>query len=127
LTRAWRLVLPAVLGGLLAGVWLGARCERAAARRLRREGPSPERMLRVFRRELRLREDQVGSVRAVLEARRPAFLAARREEEAHRAALRADLDQALAPLLDETQKKRHEELRARWEKRLKESSPPLAP
>jgi hypothetical protein len=127
LTRAWRLVLPAVLGGLLAGVWIGARCERAAGRRMRREGPRPERVMKMLRHELKLRDDQAEAVRKILETKRPAFLSVRREEEARMAALRAEIDKDIAPLLDDAQKLKQAELRARWEKREKESSPPVAP
>lgn len=117
MSRAWRLVLPAVLGGLLIGVWIGSRCERAAERRMRREGPRPERVLKMLRRELKLRDDQAEAVRAILESKRPAFLAIRRDEQAGMAALRAEIDKDISPLLDGAQKKKSEELRARWEKR----------
>lgn len=125
--RTWRLVLPAVLGGLLVGVWLGARCERAASRRMRREGPSPEKVLRMFRRELKLRDDQVEPIRKILEAKRPEFQAARRDEEARTAALRAEIDKDISALLDDAQKAKQAELHARWERRMKEQAPPDAP
>ena len=117
MSRAWRLVLPAVLGGLLAGVWIGSRCERAAIRRMRREGPRPERVVKMLTRGLKLRPDQTEAVRGILEAKRPAFEAIRRNEEAGMAALRAEIDKDISPLLDDAQKKRSGELRARWEKR----------
>jgi hypothetical protein len=117
LTRAWRLVLPAVLGGMLAGVWIGARCARAAERRMRREGPNPEHVLKMLRRELKLNEDQAGKVRVILEAERPAFAAIKRDGEARMAALRDDIDSKVAPLLDDGQKKKLEGLRARWKQR----------
>lgn len=120
MTRAWRLVLPAVLGGMLAGAWLGARCERAAGRRLRREGPRPERMVKMFKRELKLRDDQTESIRRILEAKRPAFQAVRREEAARMAALRVEIDKEIAPLLDDGQKTELDALRARWQKRARE-------
>ena len=126
MTRAWRFVVPAVLGGMLAGVWICSRCERSAARRMRREGPNPERVLKMFRRELKLRDDQAEPIRRILEAKRPDFLAIRRDEEARMAALRADIDKGIAPLLDDAQKKKLEELRARWEKHSKEAGPPDA-
>lgn len=126
MTRAWRLVLPAVLGGLLAGVWLGARLERSAARRMRREGPRPERVVKMLRRELGLRPDQTQALRALLVAKRPAFQAIRREEEARMAALRLEIDRDLAPFLDDAQKSKMAALRARWEKRAKEPGPPDA-
>ena len=120
MSRAWRLILPAVLGGMLAGVWIGARCERAAGRRMRREGPQPERMLKMLQRELKLREDQAEAIRRVLEAKRPAFSSVRREAEARMAALRAEIDQDIAPLLDDAQRQKQGEWRARWEKRANE-------
>ncbi|PIR16457.1 MAG: hypothetical protein COV48_09720 [Elusimicrobia bacterium CG11_big_fil_rev_8_21_14_0_20_64_6] len=123
MTRAWRLVLPAVLGGLLAGVWIGARCERAAARRMRREGPRPERMIKMLRRQMNLRNDQVEAVRKILESKRPEFQAIRRDSEARMTALRVEIDEAISPLLDEAQKKRKYVLRERWNKRMKESRP----
>ncbi len=126
MSRAWRLVLPAVLGGLLAGVWIGARCERAADRRMRREGPRPERVLKMLRRQLKLRDDQSDQVRKILEAKGPAFQAIRRDEQTRMAALRAEIDGDIAPLLDDAQKVRQGELRARWEKRAKDASPPDA-
>lgn len=124
--RHWRVVLIAVLGGLLAGVWLGSRLERYAGRRMRREGPRPERVVKMLRRELKLRPDQTQALRALLAAKRPAFQAIRREEEARMAALRAEIDRDLAPFLDEEQKRRMEELRARWQKRPQEPPPPDA-
>ena len=127
MSRAWRLVLPAVLGGLLAGVWIGARCERSAERRMRREGPRPERMLKMLRRELKLRDDQTAAIRNILESKRLAFQAGRREAEGRMAALRAEIDKEIAPLLDDAQKRRQEELRARWERHARESGPPDAP
>lgn len=114
MTRAWRLVLPALLAGLLAGVWLGARCERAASRRMRREGPTPERMLKMFRRELKLRDDQGAPILAILQAKDPAFRAIRRDHEARMAGLRVEIDKDISPLLDEAQRRRLDELRARW-------------
>ena len=126
MTRHWRLILPAVLGGLLAGVWLGARCERAASRRMRREGPKPEHVLKMFRRHLELRNDQIEPVKKILESKRPQFQAVRREEEARMSALRMEIDKEILPLLDEAQKAKQVELRARWEKRMKESNPPNA-
>lgn len=116
MTRAWRLVLPAVLGGLLAGVWIGSRLERHASRRMRREGPRPERVVKMLRRELALRPDQTQALRTLLAAKRPAFQAIRREEEARMAALRAEIDKDMEPFLDEDQKRRMEALRARWQK-----------
>lgn len=126
MTRAWRLVLPAVLGGLLAGVWIGARFERAAARRMRREGPNPEHVLKMLRRELKLRPDQTEAVRKILESKRPAFQSVRRDGEARMAALRAEIDKDISPLLDDAQKVKRDELRARWEKRQNEPAPPDA-
>lgn len=127
MTRAWRLVLPAVLGGLLAGVWLGARLERSAARRMRREGPRPEHIVKMLRRELRLRDDQAQALRVLLAAKRPAFQAIRREQEARMAGLRAEIDKDLSPLLDDDQRKRLDEMRVRWEKRPPDPAPPDAP
>jgi len=126
LSRHWRLVLPAVLAGLLAGVWIGSRCERAAGRRMRREGPRPERVMKMLRRELSLTSEQMPQVRAILDAKRPKFQAVRKQEQAAMAALRAEIDKDIEPLLDEGQKKKQIELRARWEKRAAESSPPVA-
>lgn len=126
MTRAWRFVLPAVLGGLLAGVWIGSRFERAANRRLRREGPQPERVMKILKRELKLRGDQSEKVRALLEAKRPAFQAVRREERARMAALRAEINKEIEPLLDDEQRAKQKILRERWEKRALESSPPVA-
>ncbi len=125
--RTWRLVLPAVLGGLLVGVWIGARCERAASRRMRREGPSPEKVLRMFRRELKLRDDQVDPIRRILDAKRPEFQTARRDAEARNAALRSEIDKDISALLDDEQKAKQAELHARWERRLKEQGPPDGP
>lgn len=107
---------------MLAGVWIGARFERAAVRRMRREGPSPERVLKMLRHELRLRGDQAESVRKILEAKRPAFLAIRRDEEARMAALRAEIDGDITPLLDDAQKMKKDEMNARWQKHMKDSS-----
>lgn len=124
MTRHWRVFLIAVLGGLLAGVWLGARLERSASRRMRREGPRPERVVKMLRRELDLRPDQTQALRALLAAKRPAFQAIRREEEARMAALRAEIDRDLSPFLDDAQKTRLEELRARWQKHPHGPPPP---
>lgn len=124
--RHWRLVLAAVLVGLLAGVWLGSRLERSAARRMRKEGPRPERVVKMLRRELDLRPEQVQALRTLLAAKRPAFQAIRRQEEAGMAALRAEIDRDLSPFLDEAQKKKLEELRARWQHRPPEPGPPDA-
>ena len=127
MSRAWRLVLPAVLGGLLAGVWIGSRCQRAADRKMRREGPRPERVLKMLRSELKLREDQTAAIREILDSKRPAFQAIRAQEQSSMAALRSDIDKAILPLLDEAQKLKLGELRLRWEKRDKEPGPPHAP
>lgn len=126
MSRGWRLVLPAVLGGLLAGVWLGARLERSAARRMRREGPNPQRVLKMLRHELKLRDDQSEAVRRILEAKRPAFQAIRREAEARMASLRVEIDNDISPLLDDVQKKRKDEMNARWQKHMKNPNPPDA-
>lgn len=121
MSRGWRLVLPALLAGLLAGAWLGSRLERSAQRRMRREGPRPERVLKMLRRELALRPDQVQAVRGILEAKRPAFAAVRREEALLMDGLRAQIDAEITPLLDEPQRAKMEALRSRWRKR-----PPVA-
>lgn len=126
MSRVWRLVLPALLGGLLIGVWTGSRCERAAARRVRREGPNPAKVLKMLRRELRLTPDQTEKVRAILAAKRPAFRALRRENAERMAALREEVDAEIAPLLDDAQKARQAEFRARWKTRVKDPSPPDA-
>ncbi len=115
-----------MLAGLLAGVWIGARCERAAGRRMRREGPRPERVMKMLRRELSLTSTQMPQVRAILDAKRPQFQAVRKQEQAAMAALRLEIDKEVEPLLDEAQKKKQVELRAKWEKRAQESSPPVA-
>ena len=127
MSRYWRLVLPAVLGGLLIGVWIGSRVERAAMRRMRHEGPTPERILKMLRREIGLRADQAESVSKVLEAKRPEFQAMHREEIARMNALRDSIDKDISSLLDDGQKKKLEALRARWDKREKEHGPPNAP
>lgn len=114
--RAWRVVIPAVLAGLLAGVWAGARLERYAGRRMRREGPRPTRVVKMLKRELDLRPDQTQALRALLTAKRPAFQAIRREEEARMAALRAEIDRDLTPFLDEAQRRKLDALRVRWQK-----------
>ncbi|MDP3542782.1 MAG: hypothetical protein Q8T11_10000 [Elusimicrobiota bacterium] len=124
--RAWRFILPAVLVGLLAGVWAGAWLERSAGRRMRREGPRPARVVKMLKRELDLRPDQTQALRALLTAKRPAFQAIRREEEARMAALRAEIDRDLTPFLDEAQKKKLDALRARWHKRMQGPPPPDA-
>lgn len=124
--RHWRVVLIAVLGGLLAGIWIGSRLERAAAHRMRRQGPKPERVVKMLRRELDLRPDQVQALRALLTAKKSAFQAIRRDEQSRMAALRAEIDRDLAPFLDDAQKKKMEELRARWQKPPMEPGPPDA-
>lgn len=126
MSRTWRLVLPALLGGLLLGVWIGSRCERAAARRVRREGPNPAKVMKLLRRELRLKPDQTEKVRAILVSKRPAFQALRRENAERMAALREEVDAEIAPLLDDAQKARQAEFRARWKNRVKEPGPPDA-
>lgn len=93
---------------------------------MRREGPRPERVLKMLRRELQLRPDQAEAVSKILESKRPAFKAVRRDEQAAMAALRANIDKDISPLLDDAQKLRRDELRKRWEKRAQESNPPDA-
>lgn len=126
MSRAWRLVLPALLGGLLAGVWIGARCERAAQRRMRREGPNPERALKKIRKELSLRDDQAAAIRKIMESRKDQFAAARREGAERVRALRAGIDKEIAPILDEEQQKKFAEMRERWDRRIREGSSPVA-
>jgi len=123
--RHWRLVLPAVLAGMLAGVWIGSRCERAHERRMRKAGPSPERVVKMFRRKLKLRADQTEPVRRIITAKKPAFDAVRLDGEARMEALRSEIDRDIAPLLDEAQRLKLDELRARRLKRGNES-PPVA-
>jgi hypothetical protein len=126
LSRAWRLVLPALLGGLLAGVWIGSRCERAHERRMRKMGPSPERVVKMLRRELKLRDDQAEPIRAIIAGKTASFDAVRRDGEARMEALRAEIDRDIAPLLDDAQKLKLGEMRARRMQRAKESSPAVA-
>ena len=80
----------------------------------------------MLRRELKLRDDQAAAIRTILESKRPAFQAIRGEQQAGMAALRAEIDKDISPLLDDAQKLKRDALRARWEKRMKESSPPDA-
>jgi hypothetical protein len=119
LSRAWRLILPAVLGGALIGVVIGSRFERAAIRRMHQEGPNTEHVLKMLRRELRLRDDQTDAVRKILESKRPAFQAIRRDEQSAMAALRAEIDADISPLLDDAQKLKRDEWRSRWQKQAK--------
>ena len=123
LSRSWRLILPAVLAGLLAGVWIGARCERAAMRRMRRQGPDPERVVKRFRRELALSEAQAGEIFKLLEARRGRFLALRQEGERRSEALRADVDRDIEKVLDEPQKKKFAAMRERRRKERDAAAP----
>lgn len=126
MTRAWKLVLPGVLAGLLAGLWIGARFERSLQKKIRRDGPNPERIVKKMRRELELTPAQTESVRAILASRREQFAAARREGAERLRALRAGVDKEIEPLLDERQKAKFAALRERWEKRLREEGPPDA-
>ncbi len=124
MTRAWKLVLPGVLAGLLAGVWIGARFERSAQKRIRRDGPSPERVLKKLRRELDLTPVQTESIRSIMASHKGKFVAARREGAARLAELRRGVDKEIEPLLDERQKAKFAALRERWEKRMREEVPP---
>jgi septal ring factor EnvC (AmiA/AmiB activator) len=111
-----RAVIAALLAGLLAGVWAGSFCERAARRRMRRQGPDVEKAVARFRRDLKLDDAQAAKVREALESRRDRHESLRRDQEARFKALRdeidADIDKALTP----GQQARFAELRARWEK-----------
>lgn len=127
MTRAWRLVLPAVLAGLLAGVYAGARFERAAQKRQRREGPNPERVLRRFRRELVLTDAQTEKVRGIMAAHRPEFAAARKEGFERIKALRAGVDKEIDALLDADQKARFVLLKEKMDRKMREEAPPDAP
>lgn len=126
MSRVWRLALPALLAGLLAGVWIGSRCERSAQRRLKREGPNAEHALKKLRKHLNLREDQTAAIRAIMASRKEQFAAARRDSADRIRALRAGVDKEIEPLLDEAQKRKFAELRARWDKRMSEARPPDA-
>lgn len=114
---AWRLAVPALLLGLLAGFWGGARLERASSLKIRRDGPSVEKIHRRFVKKLGLDETQSAKVRAVLDSRRDRFAALRREGHDKAAALRAEMDREIEAVLDERQKAVFAEMRARWEKR----------
>lgn len=127
MTRAWRLVLPALLAGLLAGVWIGSRCERSAQRRLRHQGPDAEQALKKIRKQLSLRDDQTAAVRKIMEARKGEFAAARREGRERVLALRAGIDKEIEVVLDEDQRKKFAEMRIRWDKKMREGRPPRAP
>lgn len=123
MTRAWKLVVPALLGGLLLGAWIGSRCERAAMRRLRREGPNPEKALKTFRRELSLSDAQTESVRGILLSRRERFAGIRRDGHERFRVLRAEMDAEIEKTLDDAQKKKFAELRARWDKKHADGGP----
>ena len=127
MTRSWRLVLPAVLAGLLVGMFAGARFERAAQRRIRRDGPNPERVLRRFRRELVLSDAQTEKVRAIMAAHKPEFAAARRDGFERVKALRAGVDKEIEALLDETQKARFVLLKEKMDRKMREEAPPDVP
>lgn len=114
---AWRLAVPALLLGLLAGFWAGARLERSASLRARRAGPPIDKIHRRFVKKLRLDEAQSTKVRAVLDSRRERFAALRREGHDKAAALRQEMDREIEALLDERQKPIFAEMRARWEKK----------
>lgn len=127
MSRGWRLVLPALLAGLLAGVWIGSRCERSAQRRLRHQGPDAEKALKKIRKELVLRDEQTAAVRKIMEARKSQFAAARREGRERVRALRADVDREIEALLDAEQKKKFAEMKIRWDKKMREGRPARAP
>jgi phytoene dehydrogenase-like protein len=115
--RSWRWVLPALLAGLLAGFWAGARLERAAQRKARRDGPDIARIHSRFVRRLTLNEDQSAKLRTIFESRRERFKAIQREEHDKAAALRLEIDREIEAMLDAGQKARFAEMRARWEKK----------
>lgn len=127
MTRSARLVLPALLGGLLIGVFAGARFERANQRRIRREGPNPEKVLRRFRRELALTDAQTEKVRGIMAAHKPEFAAARKEGFERVKALRAGVDREIEAILDETQKSRFVLLKEKMDRKMREEAPPDAP
>ncbi len=127
MSRYWRLVVPAVLGGLLLGVFVGSRVERAAQRRMRREGPNPEKVLRKFRRELVLTDAQTESVRKIMASHKPEFEAARRDGFERMKALRASVDKEIDALLDAPQKERFVALKEKMDRKMREESPPDAP
>ncbi|UPT72794.1 MAG: hypothetical protein M0D55_12770 [Elusimicrobiota bacterium] len=126
MTRGWRLVLPALLGGLLLGVFAGSRLERAGQRRMRREGPNPEKALKKLRRELKLTDAQTSAIRAIMASRKDQFAAARREGAERVRLLRAGIDKEIEPLLDDAQKAKFTALRERWDRRMREEGPPDA-
>jgi hypothetical protein len=93
---------------------------------MRRMGPSPERVVKMFRRELKLRDDQTEPIRGIITAKSASFDAVRREGEVRMETLRAEIDRDIAPLLDEAQKIKLGEMRARRMQRENEPNPPIA-
>lgn len=117
MNRSLKLAVPVLLAGLLAGFWIGARCERAAERRLRRDGPNVEKIHRKFVKELALDASQSEKVKAILDARKEKFTALRRGHHGQFEALRAEMDKEIEALLSDAQKPRFAALRERWRKK----------
>lgn len=110
-------VAAALLAGLLIGAWGGARLDRDARRRSRRQGPNVEKVVKRFERDLKLDAAQTVKVREILESRRGRHEALRKESDERFRALRVEMDVEIEKLLTEEQKARFAETRARWEKK----------
>ena len=122
----WKQIIPAVLIGCLLGLWAGAWLPTASLRRLRCGGPQTQRLLSSFNQELQLDARQQEAVKAVLESYREKTKSLHRDTAARfleiRASMRGDVERLLTP----EQRKKFQDLPARWDaqhKNWKEASP----
>ncbi|MDD5656377.1 MAG: hypothetical protein PHF00_03885 [Elusimicrobia bacterium] len=111
---SWRQVIPALLIGLLAGTGL---C-RARVWRLRHHGPTEERILAKFDRELKLDASQRDAVLAVLKAHREKLAALHQETKARFEAARAAMDADIEGILKPEQRERFAAMKKRWTRRM---------
>ena len=112
----WKQVIPALLIGCIVGLLAGSGLHHAVAFwRIRHGGPSTERLLNKFTKELKLDAAQTEGVKAVLETYRGKAQSVHQELFSRftdiRTSMRGDIEKLLSP----EQQKRFQGMQSRWD------------
>ena len=117
MTPKWKQIVPALLVGILLGLWAGALLPKAALWCRHQRGSDADRLLNTIGAELKLDAGQKDAVKAVLETYRSQTKALHQETTAKFTQIRASMRQDVDKLLNPEQQKKFQEIQSHWDAR----------
>lgn len=117
MTYNWKHIAAGFLIGCIAGGAVGARFQKAAYHKFWKRGPNPERMLKKFDRELKLDAGQKAAVKAIITGHREKMMALHEKTSGAFQDIRLSMHGEIAKVLNPDQRKKFDEMKARWEAR----------